>query len=400
MVEDCTFVFSNPGTLLVAAGILASGDCTGLRLVGNHFNGAMSDGNPVAYQTGFAIFPTSVLQTAPSANFVGAWLDDAILEANVFDSLTVPILAFADFGLVRLESNNVRASSNGFLLLPIALLASIFNMVNVTVDQAHAEMGVQLHNALFYALANPSFQIAAAIFRGFPLPRNFDLATAQRVTPGPAAATDITRIQALFDRLMPAAAPPTHPAPETESAAAAAPRRIALSENPSSLREHPLRNVLPVPATIASLNQSFSAVENQAIAVAPRPRAPVAVHVIDNNVQAQTSGPYSGFGLIVASFGGNSSDASNLAGNTFVATGSSAYAPVGFVVGNLSCTVAGNIILNEASSATRFWSLWVLLTNNQQGAITGNVMRRQVLFSVPPPPPPLNSWNVLNSISQ
>ncbi len=405
-VEGCTFTYSGSvlrgENQLVAAGILASGECIGLHLIGNHFNGINSDGNPIGFQLGFAVFPSSTLQPAAGANaavsaiFVGSWLDDAVLRDNFFGSLTVPVLVYADWGLVKLESNTVRASSNGFIFFSQLSLASTFNMANVTVAPAHVEVAVQLHNALYNTLANPPFQIASAVLRGFPLPANFDLTKAHTVTPGTAAAADISRIQDLFDRILPStAAPPVHPAPEMEHARGAVQGRIALTDNLSTLRMHPFSSILPgVPASVVSFNQSFSAVENQAFTVAPTKKGQVALHIKDNDVDAEITGPFSGIGLLVWSFGRNGRDALNIAGNTFIATNSSAYLPVDLVAGDFRCAITGNVIVNEASSEM-VWSLWAVAP---QGSITGNVLQRQALLFVPTTPPTPNNWYIFNSI--
>jgi hypothetical protein len=420
-VEDCSFDFSTPpdGKLPLAVGIFGGGNCIGLRVIGSRFNGAVnSDGNPIGFQFGFVLSPSTTLLPAAGANAavsatsLGPWLDDAVLRDNFFGSLAVPVFVYADCGLVKLESNTVRDSLNGFIFSPQLLLASTFNMANVTVAPAHVEVAVQLHNALFNTLANPQFQIASAVLRGFPLPANFDLAKAQTVTPGAAAATDISRIQVLFDRILPsAAAPPVRQFQETEEAREAVQGRIALTENLSTLRVHPFNNILPaVPASVVASNQIFSAVENQAFAAAATQTVPVALHINDNDVDAKIAGPFSGFGLLVVSFFRTDRDALNLAGNTFTATGISAYTPVAVVAGDFRCTITGNIILNVESSqliSDLAWSLFVF-AGKQQVAITGNVLRRQALLLVPPPqsqppqpplPPPLNSWYIFNSIS-
>jgi hypothetical protein len=405
-VEGCTFMFSGSvlrgENQLVAAGILASGECVGLRLIGNRFNGVSSDGNPIGFQLGFVLSPSSTLQptsgtnAAVSAIFVGSWLNDAVLRDNFFGSLTLPVLVYADWGFVKLESNTVRASSNGFIFLSLTSFASTFNMANVTVAPAHVEVAVQLHNALFYTLANPQFQIASAVVRGFRLPPNFDLTKAQTVTPGAAAATDISRIQALFDRVLPAVgAPPVHPASDTEYTTEAVAGRTPLTEDLSTWRVHPYRNILPVPASIVSLNQNFSAVENQAFAAAPAQKSQVAMHINGNDVNAEISGPFSGVGLLVWNLSMNNRNAVNLAGNTFIATNSSAFPIIDFVAGYFGCTITGNIILNEAVQDNAL-SLFVWAP---KGAITGNVfVGRAQLHVQPPSLPGATTWNVFNAI--
>jgi hypothetical protein len=411
-VEDCTFAYSSPPDerLPLAVGILASGDCIGLRLIGSRFNGAVnSDGNLIGFQFGFALFPSTTPQLTQGANvaasaiFLGAWLDDAVLRDNFFGSLTVPVFVYADWGLVKLESNTVRASSNGFIFFSLTSLASTFTAKNVNVAPAHVEVAVQLHNALFYPLANPQFQVASSVLRGFPLPANFDLAKAQTFTPGAAAATDISRIQDLFDRILPSTAATTvPPAPATEQVTGAVQERIALTTNLSTLSVHPFSSILSVvPASAVASNQFSTAVENTAFAAAATQTVPVALHIDDNDVDAEITGPFSGIGLFVWSLGRNGRDALNLARNTFIATNSSDILPVDFVAGDFRCAITGNIIVNEASSEM-VWSLWAVAP---QGAITGNVLQRTPLLFVPiaqppqpPPPLALANWNIFNSI--
>lgn len=405
-VEDCTFVYFGsklPGERpLVATGILASGGCVGLRLIGNRFDGVASTFSvPVGLQTGFALFPSSTLlpaagtNAAISAKFLSSWLDDAVLRDNFFGSLTLPVLVYADFGLVKLESNTVRDSLNGFWFVSLTSVAATFNIANVNVERANLVQAAQLHNGLYYALANPQFQIASAALRGFPLPPNCDLAKAQTISPGPGAAADISRVQDLFDRVLPAAAAVTHTAPETESARVAAAVRVPLTEDLSTLREHPLINILPVPASAVSLNQSFSVIENQAFAAAPAQTSPVAMHINGNDVNAALRGALSGVGLLVVSLGVNNQDTFNLAGNTFIATESSSRVPVDFVLGYFGCAITGNNILNEGGQENAL-SLTVFAP---KGAITGNVLVGAANLYVPPPSlPGVNTWNVFNAI--
>src|SRR6185312_2658131 len=97
--------------------------------------------------------------------------------------------------------------------------------------QIHAllEMGLNLHNALFSALANPSFQSANAVLRGFPPPPNYTPSKAVTVTPTQAIATDISGIQSLYDQTLPVFVTIT-PITETPRSASAAAIPVATRE--------------------------------------------------------------------------------------------------------------------------------------------------------------------------
>jgi len=385
---------------IVAFGVLGGGICDGFRILGNDFAETLEGGAPFGFLVGFAAFPSSVFAPPPNtaglAFFVPPRLDDALLRDNRFSGLSAPILVYSDWGLVRVESNTVRDSTDGFLFLSFTTFAATFNMWSLSIDTIHAESAIQTHNAIFSVLANPPLQTALAAARGLASPAT---ATAQKVTPQPGAETDISRLQALFDTLLP---PPPPPADPTHTYTPAAHRtRAPLSEYAAALKEHPLAEALAVPDVVTALNARFSAVENQAAATVVRtPPAPSALHVVGNDVNAQISGPGLGLGLFVLELLPEPTGAINVCNNSFITRTTLSF-PADFVVGLCRCVITGNIFLNEQRSIREFGggaeSLFVF---TPFGAITGNVLNGRVaLFALPLPPTPFVGWNSFNSIS-
>jgi len=444
-VEDCAFVFPPPPqhdvTPRVGAGILAGGECVGWRLARNRFTGpANAEGVPAGFIAGFALYPSSSV-AATVGKSLSSWLDRALLQDNAFDNLALAVLSYADCGLVELESNTVRQCANGFVFFSLPTLGYVANMAQAVVAQPQAQAAVSLHNALFSILANPAFQTASAVLRGFPVPADYAPPKMVAVTPDPALKTNIAGLQRFYDQALPVAAAATPHCPEAQApagliqsfffalrnvldgtaaspaaatpAAAATVGTVKLVSQSLTLTAHPLASIQPVPVSLAALNQNLGLVEKQVSALLAARSIPLSLRFVGNEVWAQGQGTLSGTCVFVYSLDTDDRDTISLTGNTLIGASDAAYQPVATLVGGSRCTVAGNTILNEGSNAALLslvvFPRYVTPSSRRGGgpaaasAITGNVLRG--LPILPPrnlsavPPAPMDRWEFFNSIT-
>jgi hypothetical protein len=123
-VEDCTFSFPDPGQANVfITGILASGAIEGIEITGCTFQAA----NPQVTTTPFFDVATGRPVTAPYQLTLGYLqvpgnagddvpanlLHDATIEKNRFLGVTVPVLAMARLGTLRVDQNTIRNAYGG-----------------------------------------------------------------------------------------------------------------------------------------------------------------------------------------------------------------------------------------------------------------------------------------------
>jgi hypothetical protein len=425
-VENCMFAYTPvPNASLVAAGIMAAGRCIGLRVENNRFampqRVATSAGGPVSASFAFVLMPTTVtgdvalttLRAGASAQVLASFLHDALFRDNLVTGLTVPLLVYADCGLVDIESNTVRNCLGGFWFFFLPSLAFANNLADIKVPGSVAETASGLQNAIFFAAAHPAIQLATASVRAFPLPEKTDLSQAVAVTvPKPSATIKLNAdVQTLFDKavsptFVAAAQPPATPSREGAS--------VRISEISTTLTEHPLAAAAPkVQLDVVALNQNLSVLEKQAFATPIARDVPVAIHAADNDVSNLVAGAVSASSFLLWSLGKNDKDGISLTGNSLV--GSNGTSPIALMLGVSRCMITGNMVLNEAVNITGIAnvpvpSLWLFplptadSTTGAQvlaAAITGNVFRGRPILPLrnlnPPPPPPMNAWDFFNA---
>ena len=128
-IEDCTFELPDPGQAnSFGAGIFATGTITDLEITGCTFQSAnppttvpfndLAVGNQAAtpYQLtfGYLQLPAAAAfssQAAPQS------LQDATIQQSLFQGVTVPALAMAQLGTLRVDQNTVRNCYGGFWFL-------------------------------------------------------------------------------------------------------------------------------------------------------------------------------------------------------------------------------------------------------------------------------------------
>ncbi len=144
-IEDCQFLFANPatpakGSLLVyfGAGIYASGNCSGLRLLSNRFlcaGGGQLTASSFRLLAGLVMTPVATSQQGTGSGIqseagaslaatglinlpqVSDLLDDVEIIDNRFTGLTIAVFVIAEIGVIRCNSNRVLNSCGGFWFL-------------------------------------------------------------------------------------------------------------------------------------------------------------------------------------------------------------------------------------------------------------------------------------------
>ena len=431
-VENCQFTFTPASNVAeVATGILAAGQCLGLRVLGNQFYmpapatlaGAAAAVNVTgaavsSFSAGFLLFPTTVsselsssaaLKAGASAEVLSSSLSDALFRDNLFDGLNVCVFAYADCGLVDFESNTVQNCGNGFWFLSLPALAYAENLTDISVSSAHSAHASGLQTGIYTAVGHPAVKLASATLRAFPLPAAYKISQPIHVAVQKVATTtkDVAPVQSVFVKVMEAAFP-SGTAPSKKAGAA-----VKLSDVAGTLSQHPVQVQAGPQIDVASLNQKLDVIEKLAFAqTAARP--PLGLHFSDNDVSTLLNEAASGLGLFLWSLGKDDRDAIDVTGTTLV--GASGTLPMALVAGVSRCMFTGNVVLNEAQTATVFagqgtiWSLWlypIQVTSSIDGssvsavAVTGNVFRGVPILPArnlnPAPPAPMDTWDFFNA---
>jgi hypothetical protein len=418
-IENCQFDFRHASVSLVAVGILAGGDCVGLRLEGNRFElpAARARGGLVEFlpnaasattvTMGFALFPTIVsgnartdalLASGASAQVVPSELRQAVIRENIFTGLTLCTLVYADVGLVEVEANTARNCTWGFWFLTLPALAYAENAADVATAAPYSADVQDLLAHISTALRNSSIQFTAGMLRGFPLPSAVDLSKAISVTVRKPATTikDATLLETALDRL-PASTPAAGTGATTET---------ATSEGSAAALET-LANASTPQSGLATLNQNFDIIEKQAFPVQANAAIPLALHVRENDLSIAGSGAQAGLELLVWDLGTNDQDAVTLTANTFIDGG---LLPLVLIGGISRCTATGNMVLNEGTGDSKP-SLWLYPVAVPESvntkvkvfaaAITGNVFRGVARLPArnvtPTPPAPMDTWHFFNA---
>jgi hypothetical protein len=418
-VEDCQFDFPPaPQAAQVAVGILAAGECVGLKVDRNQFVIQNPIGAAPAlftFTSAFAMLPTTVstsisltdpVKPGTTASVVAAFLHDALFRDNLFDGLTVPVLVYADCGLVRFEANTVRNSTSGIAILSLPALAGVQNLASLTTASAAATTGAVLVDTILSTLAIAPVQLGTAVLRGFPLPEKFDLANAIALTVPKPTTTPVNTgiLQSVFTRALDSVTPaPVKTDRKQKSAAAEAVVELAPGLQVEAVS---LPNL-----NVTVLNQSYSTIEGLAFAKPIARGVPLALEFDENDISTLLARAQSGVALLVWNLGKDDRDSVTASGGTF--TGARATGPVSLILGVSRCMHTGNMVLNEAIQANLnepIQSLWLLplqvtstVTNKPASAtaITGNVFRGRAILPlrdlIPEPPAPMDTWHFFNA---
>ena len=147
-IEDCTFELPDPGDAnCFGAGIFATGTITDLEITGCTFQSAnppttvpfndLAVGNQAAtpYQLTFGYLQLPAA-SAFSAQAASQLLHDAAIQQSLFQGVTVPALAMAQLGTLRVDQNTVRNSYGGFWFLSFTDTSLITDLQQVAAGNA------------------------------------------------------------------------------------------------------------------------------------------------------------------------------------------------------------------------------------------------------------------------
>jgi hypothetical protein len=418
-VRNCRFAFTSGSDPLLAAGVLAAGECTGLQVSGNRFempesnttvNGFFAPPATNIVAIGFAQVPRTVssairsdqlLVSGATAQVLPSELQGAAIRDNYFSGLMFCTFVSADIGLLQVEGNTARNCTWGFWFLTLPALAFADNAADVALAAPYAANVQSLLGTISAAATHPSVQFTTGLLRGFPLPQDVDLTKAIDVTVRKPVTTlkDNCLLRTVLDRFRTIAA-------EVAGDTTAAQAQATVSPKPG----------------IAMLNQNFNIVEKQAFPADANAAIPLAMHLNDNDINLASSGADTGLALFVWDLGTNDQDAVSLTGNTLVGEGPF---PVALVAGVSRCMCTGNMVLNEGTGNNPLLdesqaldnrvggslpSLWLFpvavpdasgQTQVFAAAVTGNVFRGRANLPArtlsPAPPAPMDTWHFFNA---
>ena len=195
-VENCTFNYPlTVGRELVCAGVFAGGECIGLQLQGNQFNGpanfvsaavtdAISDLLVCGYvQLGTAASVISVTG-AQAGTVTNAVLDDACFRNNTFQNLFFPVLVLGSVGSANFDANSEVECPLG-IYLSVQSLAEISNFPAAQAIENNTALNRSGLSQDFIQAAIPQ---TVAVAASYPLPSYYRARNTIAVSSSPASA--------------------------------------------------------------------------------------------------------------------------------------------------------------------------------------------------------------------
>jgi hypothetical protein len=416
-VENCTFTYAAGSSLVYAVGVFARGVCTRLVIEGCSFNGSsdfvIGPAGPSHLLYGFlhssaAIFKNVPVpgRPAPAGTVLPSSLDDAIVCDNDFTGLTAAVLVMADCGQVRAENNVIRDCLYGIILFSMrALPSGVGGLDGLTAAGAAV---ARIQSPLIQLIADPSFQYAAALSWGYPLPPTFDWSNGIQVNASRAtfpSKASISELDTAF-KSMTLALPAAAAAAKTTVAQA----RATAAEARATAAE---AKALAATTTVVSSRSSLlflylAALEYQAIGSANLPQLALSLRLAVNDVDAFLSDGTSASALWIWDYQRSTPGELTLDGN-HLKNRSTAIATAMVLAVN-RCAITGNLVLNQTSSANKDGGHSLMLYPGTEKplsgaaafapvAVTGNVFRGTATLPVRSTavPSPLNSWHWFNA---
>ena len=201
-IENCTFNYPQTvGVQRICAGVFASGECLGLSLRDNRFNGP-SNFLPAAGNTeAIDILVCGYLQTSSATRestsesqtslHTSSVLDDASFSGNSFRNLFFPVLVLASCGTIGFEGNVIRACPLGILLSTLALPDALKSTEASTTVNTTKLNTVGISNDLVQSLIAQNLAATSA----FRLPSSYVARStvALRATPAATSASTVLR---------------------------------------------------------------------------------------------------------------------------------------------------------------------------------------------------------------
>ncbi len=400
-IDDCTFDFPDPGQAnAFGAGIFATGAMDGAEIRRCTFQSAnppatvpfnelavtqVADGQlgaPPPYQLtfGYLQLPDASAATQLSAPQL---LHDAAIEQSVFQGVTVPALAMAQLGTLRVDSNTIRNCYGGFWFISLANAAQtfIFDQYNVGdpgLYQQFATVGMAALRDGIFVIADQTGQLLLTAYAGgISTPSGPAMSASAQLA---AAGETLRRLGVPAARAVLAPEAPTVPVSVPVSVPAASASAVAV----------------PVADTGTSVS--------------------LRLDVCDCQVDAIIADSYSGAGLVVVDLAAGESSAV-LHGNRIRSR-----FPMGetvLVSGLSESAITGNLVGNEIAPQISWLTSYSMVLNPPTGqtplnavldpsaapfgaavAVTGNVFIDPTLLPARPAtiPSPLGDWDYLNTV--
>ncbi len=426
LIKDCSFYYPEPAaTNVFGAGIYATGMMPNLKLTGCSFFGPLSQpdatpfndlaaGNQVQppYQLNFGYLhvPTVPITEVGSIS-ANVLLRDALIERCVFQGTTVPVLAMARLGSVRVSQNAVRDCYGGFWLVSVAGDTSIALFDEIAIGNSDTYR--QTATAGFAAVLDRIFVMASAM--GRVLPTTPPASNARPIRRVIVQSSDENRalarstFAAIYRAAVAARRPSAAPAPSARvqsSAQADSPAQAKSAAPPAEAAPATGPDDLPAAFDFIFEPQQF----------VPRLLIPTAetgyglimrIDVSDCQVDAVVASSYSGAGLLVIDF--SQTQGSVIVDGCRMRT-RFPWGETAFFLWPVEATITGNIIANEiglpiepSTQDPDSYSITMFPLSpfgDPAIAITGNVFIDPTILPPRPSsiPAPLNQWNILNTV--
>jgi hypothetical protein len=334
-----------------------------------------------------------------------AVLAEAEFTKNTFDGITVPVIAVASLGRIRVTANDVANCYGGFWFLDVDTVANTDLFGQYTLSNDTQDLTVQ-RRLLAAGLIDPVLLAILVVAETIPLPPLQDF-TPEGISSFKSA--DLKQMFAAASKRQQAGMAALIDALQKESPAPQQEPDVSKPEartRPGAKAESAVRSFNPEP--VQDVEASFVTVEdavgkawvglNELNMLLPDAGQELALWVTDNDISSTTmiAKKTSGAALLVFDLNLKSRrsgfDTAIIANNRIRAQRSAVAAAV---VGVTACTVTGNIVANALDDSVR--ALAVLVVD--QPAITGNVVVGYTLLPTGRPfVAPLDTWLPLNTV--
>ena len=233
-VQDCAIEFPAPTLTareaLLGVGLLAAGDCSGLKVVDCQFTSLIAltstpqlgDGltrvaPAVAVSQQYVIlFGIMALPSLSAGKVLAANIGDASIRDNKFVNLTMAVYADGDMGKLQLQDNRVTGSLSGFwLMLSNYQPPSDTNAANMF---ASATAIVEILSGLIWAIEYPLPSVAATAVLALSTVAATAASSLLSSPAAPSAPRFTPPIRFRVENVLPASSPPAHSIPASSPA--------------------------------------------------------------------------------------------------------------------------------------------------------------------------------------
>ncbi len=422
-IENCTFVSGESEAEVFGAAIFAARGIKGLKLIYNNFFAPIQDSLPFSslasrkeaegalqVLVGYLQLPTrsqavkfdvlgglvderseekartSKLSTRAAAEAAAAAsaialpaLADGVIDGNLFEGLTVPVLVLGRLGTIRLEENTVRACYGGFWLVHTRTTSTL-SLIERTAS-AGDDAWEYIAPTGLASLGDPVFLISTVVSRILPVsPDETDPAGSVGMIKAQGK-TLLDEAENVFRSLYVTASPQAEPVesePKTRKA------RVVDVAFPKELS-----GLFHAASSVGKAEQVTPA--DPGTALVPR------LEVSANQVDAVISDSDTGAGLLVLVVDPDH-QSSLVCSHNRIRSRVSAAATVSLWE-LLECTLTGNIITNEAGNEIDRSVILVprLVRDTALVAVTGNVLVGLSRLPARNLPAPFDTWDGLNT---